>query len=97
VDDDGDGFGLHCKLGKDCDDTDPTVTDECYRCLMPIKDCPCMPGTPGMRCDPHYMMKVTMNGQTGTLTCNEGTRYCRDGVYSDCEVLLQYATFSADK
>ena len=97
MDEDGDGFGQNCKLGKDCDDTDPNVTDECRRCVMPNLGCPCTPGTMGMRCDPKYMKKTTMNGQTGTLVCSEGTRYCRDGVYSDCEVLLQYAMFIADK
>jgi hypothetical protein len=37
------------------------------------------------------------NGQTGTLVCSEGARYCRDGAYSDCEVLTGYVTFIADK
>jgi len=97
IDMDGDGFGKYCKAGQDCDDTDPTITDECIRCRTPNIGCPCDPGTMPMRCDPHYMMKTTQNGVVGTLTCSEGSRYCRDGVFSDCEVLLQYASFVADQ
>jgi hypothetical protein len=97
VDEDGDGFGMYCRLGLDCDDTDPAVTDECRRCAAPTTGCPCEPGTMPMRCNPHYAKKTTMNGQTGTLVCSDGARYCRDSVYSDCEILFQYATFIADK
>ena len=96
VDMDQDGFGVNCDMGTDCDDTDPSITDQCVRCAMPAKGCPCTPGTMPMRCDPHYSMRTTMNGKTGTLVCSEGSRYCRDSLYSDCEVLLQYATFMAD-
>jgi hypothetical protein len=96
VDMDGDGFGKNCKAGTDCNDADPTITDECVRCKTANKGCPCMAGIPPMSCDPHYMAKSTKNGVTGTLVCSQGTRYCRDGVFSDCEVLLQYAQFIAD-
>jgi hypothetical protein len=96
MDQDGDGFGKYCMAGPDCNDNDPAITNECVLCKTPNKGCPCVAGTMPMRCDPHYMMKTTKNGVTGTLTCSEGTRYCRDSVYSDCEVLLQYATFVAD-
>jgi hypothetical protein len=97
MDADGDGFGKYCPAGLDCNDHDPNVTDECVRCAMPNLGCPCEPGTMPMRCDPHYAKKTTMNGQTGTLVCSEGTRYCRDGAYSDCEILFSYATFIPDK
>lgn len=97
VDMDGDGFGTNCSAGKDCDDTDPTVTDECVRCATENLGCPCEPGTAPLRCDPHYAKKTTQNGKTGTIMCSEGTRYCRDAFWSDCEVLLQYATFVPDK
>jgi len=96
MDADGDGFGKYCAAGPDCDDNDPTVTNECVACKTPNKGCPCMAGTMPMHCNPHYMMTTTKNGVMGTLTCSEGTRYCRDGLYSDCEVLLQYATFTPD-
>lgn len=29
IDEDGDGLGLNCDLGRDCDDSDPTVLGEC--------------------------------------------------------------------
>ncbi len=96
VDMDGDGYGKNCPMGQDCNDNDPNITDECIRCRTTNQGCPCDPGTMPMRCDPHYMQKTTMNGVSGTLVCSEGTRYCRDGVYSDCEVLFQYAMFVAD-
>jgi hypothetical protein len=93
LDEDGDGFGKYCVAGADCNDADPTVTDECRRCATPTQGWPCEPGAKPMRCDPHYSQTTTMNGQTGTLVCSEGSRYCRDSVYSGCEVLLGYATF----
>ena len=89
---DGDGFGRYCTAGADCDDSDPGVTDECKRCIQPSLNCPCEPGTAPMRCDPHYAKKVS----GGMLICSEGTRYCRDGAYSDCEVLQQYVMFVSD-
>jgi hypothetical protein len=85
VDEDGDGFGLYCDKGSDCDDGDPSVTDECRRCKQPKLNCPCKPGTMPMKCDP-----PDMHVEGGTLVCSEGTRYCRDGFYSDCEIIGQY-------
>ena len=85
VDDDGDGFGEYCDKGVDCDDTDPNVTDECRRCKTPKLNCPCKAGTMPMKCDP-----PDMHVAGGTLVCSEGTRYCRDGFYSDCEIIGQY-------
>src|SRR5262245_37645353 len=63
VDNDGDMFGDYCDAGDDCDDNDPTITDECTRCKQPAVDCPCDPGTKPMKCDPHYTKKV----EGGTL------------------------------
>lgn len=96
MDEDGDGFGYGCVPGADCDDADPNITDECRRCAVPNKGCPCEVGSKPLNCDPDDK-RVTMNGVTGTLVCSEGTRYCRDGIYSDCEILFQYATFVPDK
>ena len=99
VDDDGDGFGLHCNGGADCDDEDPDVTDECRRCVANpgrkanIKGCPCDAGTPPMSgCDPPDVAAV-MDGVQGKVVCSEGTWYCREEKWSACEILLQYATF----
>ena len=89
MDNDDDGFG------DDCDDDDPEVTDECRRCKVPNKGCPCEAGTKPMWCDPKDM-RTTQGGKTGVLVCSEGTRYCREEEWSDCEILFQYATFVAD-
>jgi hypothetical protein len=96
TDEDGDGFGRYCVAGADCDDSDPMVTDECRRCLTTSEGCPCEPGTKPMYCDPEDV-RTTMDGKTGVLVCSEGTRYCRDEVWSGCEILFQYATFIPDK
>ena len=96
VDDDGDGFGKNCGGGADCDDDDPEVTDECRRCVSPNKGCPCETGTPPMTgCKPPDMA-ATKNGVVGRYVCSEGTRYCREDKWSDCEFLWQYATFVAN-
>lgn len=85
VDKDGDGWGMYCDLGLDCDDDDPEITDECRRCKQPQENCPCTPGTMPVKCDPP---DIQVEG--GVLVCSEGTRYCRDGRYSDCEIIGQY-------
>src|SRR4051812_24605078 len=101
VDEDGDGFGKSCKKGRDCNDADPDITDLCFRCRdpkKPGKGCPCLidGGTPDpMKCDPDDL-RTTQNGVMGTLVCSEGTRYCRDAAWSDCEIIFQYATFHPD-
>ena len=67
VDEDGDGFGKACKKGRDCNDGDPDITDECVRCRDPKKPgigCPCLidGGTPDpMKCDPDDL-HTTQNG-----------------------------------
>lgn len=90
-DPDNDGYGPYCELGRDCDENDPEVTDLCYRCATPNLDCPCEPGTEPLWCDPPDE-KV----EGGLITCSEGTRYCRDGLWSDCERIEQYAVFIPD-
>jgi hypothetical protein len=84
-DEDGDGYGKYCDKGADCDDTDPNITDICRRCRQPTVDCPCKAGTMPMKCTPP---DIQVEG--GTLVCSEGTRYCRDSLYSDCEIIGQY-------
>lgn len=85
VDKDGDGFGQFCDPGADCDDSDPNITDECRRCRTVKAGCPCEPGTMPKKCDP-----PDMQVEGGTLVCKEGTRYCRDGFYSECEAIGGY-------
>ncbi|MET0384582.1 MAG: hypothetical protein ABW321_01420 [Polyangiales bacterium] len=85
VDEDDDGFGRNCSRGNDCNDDDPDITDECRRCLVPTKNCRCTPGTPQVSCEP-----PVKHVDGGTLVCAEGTRYCRDGFWGDCETIGQY-------
>ena len=96
IDEDGDGWGRNCEMGADCDDNDPEVTDECRRCVKPNKGCPCEPGTaPEIGCKPPSM-RGTKDGVAGTYVCSEGTRYCREGVWTECEFIKQYTTFIPD-
>lgn len=85
MDNDGDGFGRYCELGADCDDNDPEVTDICRRCATVRENCPCTPGTEPRVCDPP---DIQVEG--GILVCSDGTRYCRDGMWSSCEVIGGY-------
>src|SRR5690349_18359477 len=41
TDNDHDGFGPACPAGEDCNDDDPNITDECYRCAHHAPGCPC--------------------------------------------------------
>lgn len=84
VDKDGDGFGKFCKEGVDCDDGDPDTTDECVRCVKPNKDCPCDPQPP-VFCKPS-----DREGDGGVYKCAEGSRFCREGYWSDCEAVGDY-------
>ena len=92
---DGDKFGDYCDLGDDCDDSDPAVTDECIRCVVPNKDCPCEPGTESTSCKPKDK-KIIKDGISYTVSCTEGRRYCRDAFFTDCEFLEQYTTMVRD-
>ena len=98
VDADGDGYDLYCGAARDCDDEDPNVLDECFQCDpdVPKEGCPCTPGTkPIENCNPEDIRTV-QNGVSGVIRCEIGTRYCRDGAWSTCEILSQYATFIPD-
>ncbi len=85
IDKDMDGYGPHCSAGPDCNDHDPNITDECVHCVTPNQDCPCTPGTKFISCKP-----PTRIGDGGTYVCSEGTRYCRGGFWSACEIIGQY-------
>ena len=97
VDNDDDGYGDYCKR-RDCDDDDPNVTDECYRCsnMATMPDCPCDVGTKPLECDPPDTRIMLDNGNWATVYCTEGTMFCRDEVWSECEILWQYATIVED-
>jgi hypothetical protein len=97
IDEDDDGFPTGCSTSRrDCDDGDPTITDECRRCIEENEGCPCEPGTEFKRCDPEDLHTV-QDGVMGIVVCDEGQRWCRDGVWTECEILWQYATFMPDE
>jgi hypothetical protein len=89
IDEDDDGAGRNCAV-IDCDDNDPSITDECIRCREPNEGCPCEAGTPPTFCQPP---DIEINGQV--FECQEGTRYCREEaddlmLWTDCEVIGMY-------
>lgn len=85
IDADGDGHGLQCPAGPDCDDSDRTIFTGCARCDKPNEGCPCEPGSDGISCT--VAPEVT---SAGSLLCHEGTRYCRNGAWSACEGIASF-------
>lgn len=83
LDTDGDGYGTNCALGPDCNDTDRSVTDQCYRCARPATDCPC--DTPGARRPCDVVTDSDLPGPDGT--CRLGERVCTNGRWSRCMAL----------
>ncbi len=81
TDGDGDGYGDGCVSGSDCDDGDPTVTDDCYRCQTPGQaGCPCSDDGERVACG-----KVEHDlGES--VTCGFGETVCADGTWNECIV-----------
>lgn len=77
-DKDGDGFGLGCAAGDDCDDADPASRDECYACEDPTPGCPC--DDEGAR-----VMCGKVESKVGDqLVCGLGDSVCTQGVWGEC-------------
>src|SRR5262245_43092717 len=78
IDEDGDGYGLGCPDGEDCNDADKEVHNDCPPCMFPDEGCKCEDEAP-IACEeaslPHE----------DTLLCASGMRYCRDGKWTGCE------------
>lgn len=92
VDADGDGFSARntrCPIGNDCDDTDPEVKDECHRCIHPSEGCPCEADQPPITC--HL---ESTNEENGDIVCHEGTRFCQEGKWTDCQSVRSYLAIS---
>jgi hypothetical protein len=87
VDEDGDGYGIGCTSGDDCNDGDASKHDGCNRCELPEQGCPCEPGTEPVQC----MSQALIDADT--LLCKTGTRFCQDGAWSEC---LGVVSFEAD-
>jgi hypothetical protein len=76
-DEDGDGFGVGCAQGQDCDDADESVTFECA-CDEPSSGCPC--DEPG-RAAPCGRAYASAGSQ---LVCGQGVTTCVDGSWGEC-------------
>src|SRR5690606_4509759 len=72
------GFGTGCGSGRDCDDADPSVGNECYRCAVPRPDCSCE--EEGTRA-PCGEVQSEVGGQK---TCGLGETVCTNGTWSEC-------------
>ena len=81
IDSDEDGYGFQCSAGPDCDDGDPEQHDRCeVSCRAPRAGCACDATAAPVDCELPYELT-----STGALLCNTGTRYCRDGSWTQCE------------
>ncbi|MDQ3033852.1 MAG: hypothetical protein M3Y87_15655 [Myxococcota bacterium] len=63
----------------------PIGGDGGTECAHPEQGCACEPGRPSIDC---YLDPIA--GEDGSLTCNAGTRYCRDGAWTACEALRAF-------
>ncbi len=84
IDQDGDGFGRGCDLGRDCDDADPDVTTDCW-----LANCETTPTAPGCACD--AAGTVIDCGEMHSVIddralCGYGAQLCDDGQWSGCRL-----------
>lgn len=78
VDNDGDGRGVGCLAGLDCDDNDPAHWDDCPDCdETHAAACPCLEGE-------SFPCYEGEEGTEGVGICRGGTRYCIDGHLGLC-------------
>ena len=87
IDEDGDGYGLNCDLGIDCDDSDPlrALSCEAIADAGPVITPPehCEPGArlPGCPCAGNEEPIDCYDGAGETLgvgICHAGSRYCME-------------------
>src|SRR5688572_29667351 len=77
-DEDGDGFGIGCAAGDDCDDGDPASTDGCYACLKPAPGCPCDEEGARVVCG-------EVESKVGDqIVCGLGDSVCTQGAWGEC-------------
>ncbi len=79
TDDDGDGYGLGCPNGEDCDDMNPNFTVTCPDCSKP--------GVPGCLCKATEKPVSCYSGDPATKgkgVCAPGNYLCKNGFWSEC-------------
>ncbi len=83
---DGDGFGLYCEAGPDCDETDRDVHEGCSWCGSRAEvGCPCDAGeTAECWSDEPFV------DERGQEVCGIGERPCLDGAWGECELSQTY-------
>ena len=78
LDQDGDGFGVECEQGEDCDDSDPNLNVSCG-CAVPNEGCSCEASAEPVDC-----VLSREHTESGGMLCKTGVRYCQDGLWSSC-------------
>ncbi len=86
-DTDGDGFGLYCEPGPDCDESDAEVHEGCMWCssARPAAGCPCE----GEAITDCYSGEPVRN-DAGEEVCMAGERTCVDGAWGECEYTEEF-------
>lgn len=79
-DHDGDGFGVNCRRGSDCNDLDRNSTNECYHCALPGTGCACNTEGAVEACN----VATDDNQLTAEGLCHSGTRLCTGGQWQRC-------------
>ncbi|MFW5739085.1 MAG: vWA domain-containing protein, partial [Myxococcota bacterium] len=79
IDKDGDGFGIGCGNGADCDESTPRITNQCYSCSGNATGCPCKAGQ-RIACGE---LTTTESGEPG---CQMGEKVCVEGRWSACQI-----------
>lgn len=77
LDDDGDGYGINCELGKDCDDLNPNFGIICPDCSSGnVSGCSCKG-----KSTPCYSDNLESIGKG---ICKAGTQVCKNGFWGAC-------------
>jgi len=89
LDHDGDGYGVNCELGLDCDDNDPAVWTTCGdrdSCARRHAGCPCDEEGAVADC----RTEGPLDTVDGHDLCYLGTRVCHGGVWGPCQEMTPY-------
>ncbi len=89
LDSDGDGYGVNCPLGLDCDDSDAEVWTTCGGrdpCARLHAGCPCDEEGAEVIC----RTESPLDTIDGDELCYAGTRVCAGGVWSACSEMTFY-------